>query len=300
MLKKLLTFIFLPLILLGCSKDEPSNGLFTFAVSSMPVGAEYSVLNENDFSVSTNGLAQSFVVDLMGDFDAIHLSDDIPEWISGSVANHCLYVSISDFSSGEDNDSRHGVIGFTVSKGSQSVSGRIIIHQYPLTYEDLLLQEQTAIDEYLHSISATLAPLPTDGKYQVGENAAFYTFVGAQGKGTVYMRILELGNQGVAKTGDKVYFRFLRWNILNWYLTGNIGEGQGNGATIYPEPLWFDLGIDNEASNQWGKGIQLPMAIGLPYGSKVELIVPSQLGLSDEVNYVIPYLYEIQYFKASF
>lgn len=50
-------------------------------------------------------------------------------------------------------------------------------------------------------------------------------------------------------------------------------------------------------STQYGTGIQLPMKF-LGYNAKVNLVIKSQDGPTDEMSYVIPYLYTITYYKS--
>lgn len=66
----------------------------------------------------------------------------------------------------------------------------------------------------------------------------------------------------------------------------------GSAATFF---RFNNLSTTNLA--QYGEGIQMPMKY-LPLNSKVNLVVKSQLGATNEISYVIPFLYTISYYKS--
>ncbi len=60
----------------------------------------------------------------------------------------------------------------------------------------------------------------------------------------------------------------------------------------------FVVGSDQESTLRWGSAIQMPMLLGLPADSEVNLIVASEAGIASEMSLVIPYLYNIRYLRA--
>lgn len=80
---------------------------------------------------------------------------------------------------------------------------------------------------------------------------------------------------------------------------GVLPNGEGNMNSITPSATFFELGSDKPSTTQWGSAIQMPMLLGLPVDSEVNLVVASEAGLTSEISSVIPYLYNIRYFKTS-
>ncbi len=162
------------------------------------------------------------------------------------------------------------------------------------SYADLLNEENQLVNAFLAE-HRVIEIFPGADECEVGPNAPYYC---VDDEGNVYMQVLEKGNGTMPETGDRVYFRYLSYD-LNYYVVGsddNIGVGNMNniGNT---EPTYFlydDYTI--EASSQYGTGIQVPVGL-LGYGCRVNVVIKSQAGPSSTMSYVVPYLYEISYNK---
>lgn len=293
MMKKFLYILFLPFILIACGEDEPVNDLFEIWISEAPQGIEQTI-NDTECGISTNGEAQTITITFLGDYDSFRVtSSTIPDWIYATSSNSVLKLKLNEYNGGEY-EMRSAEITFVVKKGSQSVNGRIIVHQYALTYEDMLNREHKAIQSYL-SNHVVIDELPSISDIQFGNDAPFYKI---DQNGYVYMQVVSKGNGPSATNGERIYFRFTRYDLLYYYKNGIFSEGWGNASDSSVGTTFFNLEADNEASKQWGNGIQLPMLLGLPIDSEVNLIIASKAGITSEVANVVPFLYNVRYFNS--
>lgn len=69
--------------------------------------------------------------------------------------------------------------------------------------------------------------------------------------------------------------------------------------SLTSSPTSFELGSDKPSTTQWGTAIQMPMLLGLPIDSEVNLVVASEAGFTAEISSVMPFLYNIRYYKSS-
>ena len=272
----------------SCGNDEPQNGLFSFEVTEKPTATEISI-NDTECGISTNGEAQTIVVALIGDYDSFRVTSSIPDWIYTTSSDNVLKFNLNKFSEGE-NEMRSAAITITVNKGNSSVSGRIIIHQYALTYEDKRKVERQAIDSYLKGVTV-IDKLPAIADVKVGSDAPYYKL---DADGNIYMQIVSLGDTPASK-GERVFFRFQRFNLLTLYNTGSLGNGFGSEMGLTS----FTVGSSEQSTLQWGKAIPLPIELGVPLGSEVYLVVASECGITNEISTVTPFLYNIRYFSTN-
>ena len=91
----------------------------------------------------------------------------------------------------------------------------------------------------------------------------------------------------------------MRFNIVDWCvngedditLVGNMND-MNNPTTYF---LYDNYSVD--VSSQYGEGIQLPLKfVGM--GSEVNVIIRSQVGISDEIADVQPYHWHIRYYRS--
>lgn len=275
----------MPLLFVACSDDDSVNELFSIKVSEVPQYTDVSI-DDADCGISTKGFAQTIVVSLVGDFDAFNISDGIVDWISVTTGQTSIALELSAFSGNED--VRSAAVGFTVFKEGESVSGRIIVHQYALTKQDFLNREREAIDLFL-STKEVVYNIPTDiSEIRCGENAPYYKL----DDGNVYMQVVELASGHTPTVGEQIYFRFERYNLLS---------NQANGGNVDNNELalsYFILGSESTETTQWGPAIQMPLLLGVPINSKVNLVVASVAGITSEINNITPYLYSIRYISG--
>lgn len=161
------------------------------------------------------------------------------------------------------------------------------------SYAELLTEETHAVNSFLaeHHV---LISIPEDSVFEVGPNAPYYRL---DDQGDVYMQVLDAGDpDSRPQTGDRVYFRYMRYNLYG-YVVGGTNTGGGNASDLSAAPSYFVMNeLYNSESQVYGEGIQIPCRF-LGWNAKVNLVVKSQMGASSEMSYVIPYLYTVSYFK---
>ena len=163
------------------------------------------------------------------------------------------------------------------------------------TYAELLEDENKNVNAYLAN-QRVIIEIPEDTVFEVGENAPYYLI---DPDGNVYMQVLKVGEGKKAKYNDMVYFRYMRYDLSNYARTDTLPSGSGNADDMEYESTWFRF--DNyslQASSQYGYGLQLPLKFLPVEDSEVNVIIKSQYGLSSEISYVIPFLYNVRYFKS--
>lgn len=294
MYKKLVLLFLFPFILTACGNDEPDMDLFHLTIGT-EADADIA-MGIHSAELTVNGYARWIEVGIVGDFDSYSLSDDIPDWLTISNAKvvattHKFRINVSAL--GGD-DSRIGKVGFTVFNGNQSQSGTITITQNSCTLEDLKKTEQRAMKKYLSKFDV-IDELPAIDNIQVGSVAPFYKL---NPEGTVYMQVVKMGTASAATYGEKIYFRFMRYNLLSYLENGVLPQGQGNANDPTESTTFFEVGSENPSTTQWGKAIPMPILLGLPVDSEVNLVVASEAGPTSEISGVIPFLYNIRYFKS--
>ncbi|MCM1140129.1 MAG: DUF4827 family protein [Muribaculum sp.] len=291
-LKYLFIFI-LPLVLVACSDDnEPDYGLFHLTLGMEGDVVADVAMGTHDAEITINGYSTEIRVGIVGEYDSFAISDGIPSWMSVRVVDESDFIISVSALSGED--SRTGKVGFTVFKGSQSQTGVITVVQNALTLEDLQITERRAIKSYLKKFDV-YDELPPLNEIQVGSVAPFYKL---DTDGNVYMQVVKMGSAPAATQGERIYFRFLRYNLLDYYKNGVLPNGVGNGNDLQQGATSFVVGSDAAATTKWGTAIPLPIELGLPADSEVNLVVASEAGPTAEIASVIPFLYNIHYYKA--
>lgn len=132
-------------------------------------------------------------------------------------------------------------------------------------------------------------------KFEVGPDAPYYQM---DEDGNLYMQVLSAGTPGNYATNDQlIYFRFTRYALTD-YKNGKLPAGAGNNTDVNDNSTYFRF--NNMAASSYynyGSGIQEPLHY-LPINCEVNIVVKSQLGPSSEIASVVPYLYNIRYFKS--
>lgn len=163
------------------------------------------------------------------------------------------------------------------------------------SYAEYLTEERKATNEFLAN-QRVVKEIPADGNFETGEDAPFYRMTEY---GDVYMQVLNPGSKdNMATDGQKVYFRFLRMNLIKWAKTGSATTVEGNSSDL-GTPAYFHFNIFTlESSIQWGQGLQIPLKY-LGLDCEVNLVIKSQYGPAAEISAVQPYLYmNVRYFKS--
>lgn len=187
------------------------------------------------------------------------------------------------------------------------------------SYADLLRDENHAVNAYLANYPL-ITEVPADHDFisakDIKASAAFQLEYGSlddarqdsvaltltpfyrmDQEGYVYMQVVDPGSGAMAFEDQQIYFRFTRINLSVEYKTGN-ATSSGNESDIASTPTSFRYKNTILASTtQWGTGIQVPVEY-LPLNCRVNLIVKSYLGPTEEVSSVYPYLYNIRYYPS--
>lgn len=132
-------------------------------------------------------------------------------------------------------------------------------------------------------------------QFEYGPEAPYYQL---DEDANVFMQVLNPGTEGNRARYDQlIYFRFTRYN-LNQYINGQLPSGDGNDVVMANTSASFKFSnMSYTTSYQWGYGLQMPL-VYLPIDCEVNILIKSQYGLSSEIAGVVPYLYNVRYFKS--
>ena len=161
------------------------------------------------------------------------------------------------------------------------------------SYADRLNNERNAVNAYLANHRVVMS-VPEDSVFEVGENAPFYR---VDVDGNVYMQVLNAGDRhgDRAKEGEPIYFRYSRYNLANWYASGQmVAMSDGNEFSM-SSFNYKDYSLPS--SSQWGYGLQYPLLF-LGVECEVNLVIKSQFGFTSEISYVTPFLFHVRYFHS--
>lgn len=187
------------------------------------------------------------------------------------------------------------------------------------SYADLLRDENHAVNAYLANYPL-ITSVPSDNEFlstvdimntpefqaeygaldaasQEAQAIKITPFYRMDDDGYVYMQVINPGTGAMAQEDQQIYFRFTRYNLALQYKYGT-AEATGNESDVASNPTSFRFGNTTLTSTtQWGTGIQVPLEY-LPLNCRVNLIVKSYLGPTEEVSSVYPYIYTIRYYPS--
>ncbi len=164
------------------------------------------------------------------------------------------------------------------------------------SYSELLDDEDKSVNAFLAN-QKVIRSIPADTVFQTGSDAPYYQI---DDSGNVYMQVIKTGDRqnNRAKEGEKIYFRFGRISINRWS-AGYDDAPSGNFGDLSYESTSFNY--SNEEANYtyttYGYGVVMPLTY-LGIDCEVNLLVRSRKGPSSEIADVVPYLYNIRYFKS--
>lgn len=169
------------------------------------------------------------------------------------------------------------------------------------SYAERLEKERKVVNAYLSGYSVS-NEIPADLDFitveEVGEEYAPYYRI--EPEGNVYMQVVRAGDRdSIARTGDKIYFRYSRFNISTWYEEGGAVYEESNSVDMeYAAVHFYYNDFTKTASATCGIGIQLPLSY-LGINSEVNLVIKSQYGPDEEMSDVTPYRWNIRYIKSA-
>lgn len=164
------------------------------------------------------------------------------------------------------------------------------------SYADLLNDESKAVNRFL-ATQHVYGAIPADSVFEIGPDAPYYQL---DSEGNIYMQVIAKGNGPKVTDGERVYFRFMRYNLNGFQNTPEwwASAGEGNENDLSQSNTYFLFNNYNlPSSSSWGSGVQMPLNF-LPLGSEINLVVKSQYGITSETSNVIPYLYHLRYFQS--
>jgi hypothetical protein len=78
----------------------------------------------------------------------------------------------------------------------------------------------------------------------------------------------------------------------------DVMTGTGNSLDMWSSPTSFRFGNTSlSSSTQYGTGVQVPLQY-LGIDCEVNIVIKSQYGFTSEISNVIPYMYNLRYFKS--
>lgn len=162
------------------------------------------------------------------------------------------------------------------------------------SYAELLNDENYAVNSFLAN-HRVINSVPADSVFEYGENAPYYRL---NEEGTLYMQVIDPGTRTDKAVYDElIYFRFMRTNLSELWQTGeSIPEGNDVDMSIEPTSFRYQ-NFTLQSYTTYGTGIQEPLKF-LGIDCRVNLVVKSQLGLTSEISAVVPFLYNLRYFRA--
>lgn len=164
------------------------------------------------------------------------------------------------------------------------------------SYADLLKKEEKAVNWYISGESVETV-IPADSVFIAGDDAPFYKM---DEDGSIYMKVLNAGDkENRPAEGDRVYFRYSRMNLRNFYEAG-VEQWVGNSSDLSTTTASTSFIFGNytlSSSYQYGTGIQLPLKY-LGYNSRVRLVLKASSGFYSEQSQCLPYVVDVRYFRG--
>lgn len=157
------------------------------------------------------------------------------------------------------------------------------------SYAELLNEEDMYVNNFLADQTVVL-DIPADTVFISGIDAPYYRI---DDDGMLYMQVIDPGTPGnKVENDEQIYFRYTRYGLMS-YKDGKLPQGEGNNISL--NPCWFRYNnFQIQGSYQWGVGIQRPLLF-LPVDCRVNLVVKSQMGITEETTNVQPYLWNLTY-----
>lgn len=164
------------------------------------------------------------------------------------------------------------------------------------SYADLLTEETHAVNYYLAN-HRVVNEIPADTVFECGEDAPYYRI---DEDSNLYMQVINPGTPDNKVEDDElIYFRYTRYNLKYYFDTDQmVGSGNSDNLNVQATSFRFGNTMLSSAS-AYGMGIQEPLKY-LGVDCEVNLVVKSQLGPTDDIAAVVPYMYNLRYFRQPY
>lgn len=163
------------------------------------------------------------------------------------------------------------------------------------SYAELLNDENKAVNRFLAD-QRVEGSVPADSVFETGKDAPYYQL---DEEGNIFMQVIDAGDpDDRAEDGDLVYFRFLASNLNN-YTTADEMLWAGNALNL-DQVAATSFRYNNytlQSSYMWGTGLQMPLHY-LGFNCEVNIVIKSQYGPTDNMSNVIPYVYNVRYYRS--
>ena len=106
------------------------------------------------------------------------------------------------------------------------------------SYAELLTDESHCVNAFLAQ-HRLVDEIPEDSVFQIGPDAPYYCL---DEDHNVYMQVLDKGIDQRPEKGDRVYFRYMRYNLFNYVVGSNDNIGAGNANNMTSEATFFISG----------------------------------------------------------
>ncbi len=158
-----------------------------------------------------------------------------------------------------------------------------------------MLNDENKIVNYFLADHRVVTEIPADTVFETGSDAPYYQL---DDDGNIYMQVIDPGYGPKAFNNQEVYFRYTRYNLYQYYSPDEeIAGADGNSQILEFGNTSFRF--DNyslPSSQKWGTGIQMPLKF-LPLNCEVNVVIKSTLGSPSEMGSVVPYLFNVRYYK---
>ena len=164
------------------------------------------------------------------------------------------------------------------------------------SYAELLTEEDHAVNYFL-SNHRVVNEIPADTIFEYGPDAPYYRI---NEDSNLYMQVINPGNRdNRVKNDELIYFRYTRYYLKIFYEFNEwVGSGNSDNFQLPATSFRFGNTALSSASN-YGMGIQEPLKL-LGVDCEVNLVVKSQLGPSSDIASVVPYMYNLRYFRQPY